>query len=320
MVHFCKSFMTTDQNLTQCTLCPRRCGAARGPESGSGFCAQGVLPRLARAALHFDEEPCISGKAGSGAVFFSGCTLKCVFCQNYSISHEGFGRCVDAGRLREIYFELIEQGAQNINLVSGTPFVPAIIDSLKGGLPVPVVWNSSGYERVETLKALEGLVSVYLPDFKYMDSELARRLSGAENYPGVAVNAIEEMLRQTGPRPLYDENGRMLRGTLIRHLVLPGQLDNTKQVLRRIKWDFEGTPVSLMAQYVPMGRALDYPGIDRSLTQAEYDEAAEYMQRLGLENGYTQELSSATSCMTPAFDLSGVMRSAAKNPTQQENP
>ena len=312
--------MTANQVLPRCELCPRRCGAARGPESGSGFCAQGVLPRLARAALHFDEEPCISGKAGSGAVFFSGCTLKCVFCQNYDISHEGFGRCVDAGRLREIYFELIAQGAQNINLVSGTPFVPAIIDSLRDGLPVPVVWNSSGYERVETLKALEGLISVYLPDFKYMDGALAKRLSGAEDYPEVAVLAIEEMLRQTGEHPHFDGDGRMLRGTLIRHLVLPNHLDNTKQVLRRIKWDFGTALVSLMAQYVPMGRACDYPDISRPLTQAEYDEAFEYMQCLGLENGYTQELSSATSRMTPAFDLSGVLESAAKNPTQQENP
>ena len=290
-----------------CELCPRRCRAERDDCAGNGFCAQGTLPRLARAALHFDEEPCISSRSGSGAVFFSGCTLGCVFCQNYGISHGGFGECVDVSRLREIYFELIAQGAQNINLVSGTPFVPAIIASLKGGLPVPVVWNSSGYERVETLKALEGRVDVYLPDFKYMDSALAQRLSGAADYPETATQAIEEMLRQTGPAR-FDQDGRMTRGTLIRHLVLPNHLENTKMVLRRIKWDYEAAYVSLMAQYVPMGKAAEYEDISRRLTPNEYEEAAEYMQRLGLENGYTQQLSSATSSLTPVFDLSGVVR------------
>ena len=290
-----------------CNLCPRRCGAARDADTGAGFCGLGTLPRLARCALHFDEEPPISGTKGSGAVFFSGCTLKCVYCQNYALSHENFGANVSAGRLREIFFELIDQGAHNINLVSGTPFVPAILDALKGGLPVPVVWNSSGYERVETLKALEGAVDVYLPDFKYMDAGLAGYLSGAEDYPEVAVNAIEEMLRQTG-RAVFDANGLIKRGTIIRHLVLPGHLDNTKQVLRRIKWDFEDAYLSLMAQYVPMGRAAEYKDIARPLTQEEYAQALEFMEALGLVNGYTQTLDAAVSSYTPAFDLSGVLR------------
>ena len=293
-----------------CELCPRRCGARRDSLSGEGFCAQGTLPRLARCALHFDEEPPISGTRGSGAIFFSGCTLGCVYCQNYGISHEGFGRSVSVERLREICFELIAQGAHNINLVSGTPFVPAIVEAFKGGLPVPVVWNSSGYERTETLRMLEGIVDVYLPDFKYMDAALAARLSGAADYPDAAVSAIEEMLRQTG-RAVFDAGGLIRRGTVIRHLVLPNHLDNTKQVLRRIHWDFPEACVSLMAQYVPMGRAKDYSDIASPLSQSEYDEAAAYMEALGIENGFTQLLTSAESSYTPAFDLTGVEKPAA---------
>lgn len=288
----------------ECRLCPRMCGAERSEYEGRGVCGMGTLPRLARCAPHYDEEPCISGKSGTGAVFFSGCTLRCAFCQNWSVSHEGFGKPVSVARLREIFFELIDKGVTSISLITGTQFIPAIIEALKGGLPVPVVWNSSGYERVETLRMLEGLVDVYLPDFKYMDAALAKRLSGAEDYPEVAVKAIEEMIRQTGPAA-YGDDGLMKKGTLIRHLVLPGHLDNTLMVLRRIKWDFEGAPVSLMSQYVPMGDAGKYPDIARRLTQEEYDTAAELFYRLGLE-GYTQELDSAVSAYTPLFDLTGV--------------
>ena len=288
----------------ECRLCPRMCGAERSEYEGRGVCGMGTLPRLARCAPHYDEEPCISGKTGTGAVFFSGCTLRCAFCQNWSVSHEGFGKPVSFSRLREIFFELIDKGVTSVSLISGTQFIPAIIEALKGGLPVPVVWNSSGYERVETLRMLEGLVDVYLPDFKYMDAALAKRLSGAEDYPEVAVKAIEEMIRQTGPAA-YGDDGLMKKGTLIRHLVLPGHLDNTLMVLRRIKWDFEGAPVSLMSQYVPMGDAGKYPDIARRLTQEEYDTAAELFYRLGLE-GYTQELDSAVKTYTPLFDLTGV--------------
>ena len=288
----------------ECRLCPRMCGVERSEYEGRGVCGMGTLPRLARCAPHYDEEPCISGKSGTGAVFFSGCTLKCAFCQNWSVSHEGFGKPVSVARLREIFFELADKGVTSVSLITGTQFIPAIIEALKGGLPVPVVWNSSGYERVETLRMLEGLVDVYLPDFKYMDAALAKRLSGAEDYPEVAVKAIEEMIRQTGPAA-YGEDGLMKKGTLIRHLVLPGHIDNTLMVLRRIKWDFEGAPVSLMSQYVPMGDAGKYPDIARRLTQEEYDEAAELFDRLGLE-GYTQELDSAVKTYTPLFDLTGV--------------
>lgn len=292
----------------ECRLCPRMCGAERSEYEGRGVCRMGTLPRLARCAPHYDEEPCISGKTGTGAVFFSGCTLKCAFCQNWSVSHGGFGETVSVSRLREIYFELIDKGVTSVSLISGTQFIPAVIESLKGGLPVPVVWNSSGYERVESLKMLEGLVDVYLPDFKYMDPLPAKRLSGAEDYPEVALKAIEEMLRQTGPA-VYGEDGLMKRGTLIRHLVLPNHVDNTLMVLRRIKWDFEGAPVSLMSQYVPMGDAAKHPDISRRLTKEEYDRAAELFDRLDLE-GYTQEPDSAQSAYTPMFDLTGVKKEA----------
>lgn len=292
----------------ECRLCPRMCGAERSEYEGRGVCRMGTLPRLARCAPHYDEEPCISGKTGTGAVFFSGCTLKCAFCQNWSVSHGGFGETVSVSRLREIYFELIDKGVTSVSLISGTQFIPAVIESLKGGLPVPVVWNSSGYERVESLKMLEGLVDVYLPDFKYMDPLPAKRLSGAEDYPEVALKAIEEMLRQTGPA-VYGEDGLMKRGTLIRHLVLPNHVDNTLMVLRRIKWDFEGAPVSLMSQYVPMGDAAKHPDISRRLTKEEYDRAAELFDRLDLE-GYTQEPDSAQSAYTPLFDLTGVKKEA----------
>ena len=302
-----------------CSLCPRRCMAQRGLYTGSGRCGQGTLPRLARAALHFDEEPCISGTSGSGAVFFSGCPLKCVYCQNYAVSHGGFGALITPDRLREIYFELISQGAKNINLVSGTPFLPAIIESLRGGLPVPVVWNSSGYETVETVRALKGYVDIYLPDLKYMDSSLAATLSGAEDYPDIAPAAIAEMLSQTGPA-VFGADGLMKKGTLIRHLVLPNHLDNTRQVLRRIRWDFGDAYVSLMAQYVPMGEAHLYGDIARPLSEEEYEEALEYMQRLGLDKGYTQALSSASSGFTPAFDLTGVKRCSGRQKAKEASP
>lgn len=292
----------------ECRLCPRMCGAERSEYEGRGVCRMGTLPRLARCAPHYDEEPCISGRTGTGAVFFSGCTLKCAFCQNWSVSHEGFGETVSPARLREIYFELIDKGVTSVSLISGTQFIPAIIESLDGGLPVPVVWNSSGYERVESLKMLEGLVDVYLPDFKYMDPLLAERLSGARDYPDVALKAIEEMLRQTGSA-VYGEDGLMKKGTLIRHLVLPNHAENTLMVLRRIKWDFEGAPVSLMSQYVPMGGAGKFPDISRWLTKEEYDAAAEAFDRLDLE-GYTQELDSAQTAYTPLFDLTGVKKEA----------
>ena len=212
-----------------CAICPRRCMARRDAQSGEGFCGLPAAPVVARAGLHFWEEPCVSGARGSGAVFFSGCVLRCVYCQNHAISHENFGKPVSVERLREIFWELIGQGAHNINLVSPTPFAPAIREALAEPLPVPVVWNTGGYERVETLRSLEGKVQVWLPDLKYVDSGLSQDLSGAADYFGAASAAIEEMVRQTGDYVL--EDGLLKRGVLIRHLMLPGQLENTKAVL-----------------------------------------------------------------------------------------
>ncbi len=290
----------------KCSICPRRCNAERTGDAGNGECRTGELPRLARAALHFDEEPVISVPGhGSGAVFFSGCALGCVFCQNDSISHGAFGKAVTVERLRDIYFELIDQGARNINLVSASHFAPWVVRSLTPRLPVPVIWNSSGYERVETLKMMEGHVDVYLPDFKYALSAPAKRYSGAEDYFEVALAAIGEMLRQTGPVRL-DADGAILRGTLIRHLILPSQIENSKRVLSCIKENFDGAWVSLMAQYVPMGKASEYPEINRPITRQEYDEVVDHMLDLGLEDGFIQEMESADSKYTPSFDLTGV--------------
>lgn len=291
-----------------CSDCPRRCFALRG-EKGAGFCRMGAEPVLARAALHFDEEPVVSGTGGSGAVFFSGCALRCRFCQNYPISHQGFGMRVGVRRLREIYFELIDQGAHNINLVNPTHFSAAILESLEGGLPVPVVWNSGGYERVETLKRFEGRVQVYLPDLKYVCGETSGRYSAAKDYFDFAGPALKEMLRQTGPVEL-DDNGLIRRGTVVRHLILPGCVEESKAVLDWIAENLPGAWVSLMAQYLPFGNVQGVDALDRRLTQEEYDDAVDHLLSLGLDDGFVQELSSSDECYIPKFDLTGVERRA----------
>lgn len=287
-----------------CSLCPRNCNAPRG-ETGSGVCGMGADPVIARAAPHYDEEPVISGTNGSGAVFFSGCSLKCCFCQNYDLSHAGFGKRVSVKRLREIYFELIDRGVHNINLVNPTHFANAIYESLEGGLPVPVVWNSGGYEKVETLRRFEGRVQVYLPDLKYISAETAARYSGARNYFEYALPAIKEMLRQTGPVEL-DENGVIRRGVIIRHLILPGCAQESRRILDIIADELSGAWVSLMAQYLPFGEALNMPELNRRLTQAEYDSVANHLCDIGLEDGFIQELSASDEKYIPKFDLSGV--------------
>ena len=278
--------------------------ARRDAQSGEGFCGLPAAPVVARAGLHFWEEHCVSGARGSGAVFFSGCVLRCVYCQNHAISHENFGKPVSVERLREIFWELIGQGAHNINLVSPTPFAPAIREALAEPLPVPVVWNTGGYERVETLRSLEGKVQVWLPDLKYVDSGLSRDLSGAADYFGAASAAIREMVRQTGDYVL--EDGLLKRGVLIRHLMLPGQLENTKAVLDWVAETFRPGQVllSLMAQYTPQ------PGseglLSRRVTGAEYRAALRYMENLGITDGYCQDAASARAEYTPDFDLTGV--------------
>lgn len=278
--------------------------ARRDAQAGEGFCGLPATPVVARAGLHLWEEPCVSGARGSGAVFFSGCVLRCVYCQNHAISHENFGKPVSVERLREIFWELIGQGAHNINLVSPTPFAPAIREALAEPLPVPVVWNTGGYERVETLRSLEGKVQVWLPDLKYVDSGMSRDLSGAADYFGAASAAIEEMVRQTGDYVL--EDGLLKRGVLIRHLMLPGRLENTKAVLDWVAETFRPGQVllSLMAQYTPQPGAEGL--LSRRVTGAEYRAALRYMENLGITDGYCQDAASARAEYTPDFDLTGV--------------
>ena len=288
-----------------CTLCPRNCGAERTAENGAGVCRMGTQPKIARAALHMWEEPCISDTRGSGAVFFSGCGLRCVFCQNEAISQQGEGKIVTPARLAEIFRELEAQGAHNINLVTAAHFVPAVLEALSLYRPnIPIVYNSSGYESIETLRMLSGIVDIYLPDYKYIDPNMAAMLSGARDYPEVAFAAIAEMIRQTGA-PVYDENGMMQRGTLIRHLVLPGLTGDSMKILTRICDEFPGIPVSLMGQYTPCGRALSMPGMDRKIKKKEYARVLAHMEAIGLD-GYRQELGSADGVFIPSFDETGV--------------
>ena len=290
-----------------CTLCPRRCGALRTDTGGGGFCAMPALPVVARAALHHWEEPCISGTRGSGAVFFSGCSLRCVFCQNHTISHDRFGRVLTVPQLRQLFFDLIDQGAHNINLVTPTHFAHAVEEALAEPLPVPVVYNCGGYERVETLRDLAGKIQIYLPDLKYADNGLAKRYSAASDYFETATAAIREMVRQTGPC-VFDSDGLMTAGVIIRHLLLPGALNNTKAVLDWIAGTFAPGEVlvSLMAQYTPQ------PGAEgllaRRVTGGEYRAAVSYMENVGIQRGYTQETASARTAYTPAFDLTGLTR------------
>ena len=288
-----------------CTLCPRRCGAERTETEGHGFCGMPAGLRVARAALHLWEEPPLSGTRGSGTVFFSGCTLRCCYCQNREISAGGFGRAVTTGRLREIFEELIAQGAHNINLVTPTHFLPWILPALEPKLPVPVVYNCGGYESVETLRLLEGKVDVYLPDLKYADAALAARLSAAPDYFPAATAAIREMFRQTGPYVM--EDGLLKRGVMSRHLVLPGQLDNTRRCIDWVAQTFSPGQVlfSLMSQYTPQ------PGsegpLGRHVTAGEYRSAVAYMENCGITDGFTQERTAAREEYTPPFDLTGVL-------------
>ncbi|MDO4866264.1 MAG: radical SAM protein [Clostridia bacterium] len=287
-----------------CSDCPHGCGALRG-ELGNGFCRMGADPVIARAAPHYDEEPVISGTRGSGAIFFSGCALRCRFCQNYPISHDGFGKKITVKRLRETYFELIGKGCHNINLVNPTHFAAAIDKSLEGGLPVPVVWNTGGYEKVETLRRLEGKIQVYLPDLKYIDPDSARKYSAARDYFDFAGPALKEMLRQTGPVEL-DEDGIIRRGTIVRHLILPGCAEESMRILDWIAENLPGAWVSLMAQYLPFGSVEGIDALDRRLFPEEYEAVVDHLMELGLEDGFVQELSSSDEKYIPAFDLTGV--------------
>ncbi|MBQ9967435.1 MAG: radical SAM protein [Oscillospiraceae bacterium] len=283
-----------------CTLCPRQCGVDR-TVGETGFCGMGDTALIARAAPHHWEEPVICGEHGAGAVFFSGCTLKCIYCQNETISHGPCGRAVTAKELRKIFEALVAQGCSCIDLVTPTHFLPTIIPALTPKLPIPVVYNCGGYERVETLKRLEGLVDIYLPDFKYADDALAARYSAAPDYAETAVAAIREMFRQTGPIH-YNKEGMLEKGVIIRHLVLPGQVGNSLGVLDELEAMFRPGDVlfSVMSQYTPMGSAVDQ--LHRPITEEEYDGVLSYMELLGLEDGFVQEFSSADEKYIPDWE------------------
>ena len=288
-----------------CTLCPRMCRADR--TKAAGRCRMPEAPVLARAALHRWEEPPLSGTRGAGTVFFSGCSLGCVFCQNYEISQEDKGKAVTPARLRAIFFELIHAGAHNIDLVNPSHYAHVVLEALSDPLPVPVVWNSGGYDRVETLRALEGKVQIYLPDYKYPDEAGARRYSGAADYPEIARAAIAEMVRQTGPYAL-DGDGLLTRGVVIRHLLLPGRLAQAKEVMDWVASAFPPKTVlfSLMSQYTPMPGLERFPELRRTVSAEENENLIHYLQTRSLQDGFWQEISSDGEESIPVFDGSGL--------------
>lgn len=297
--------------MAYCYVCPHRCGIDR-PESINdegifGSCGCGMLPIVARAALHIWEEPCISGTNGSGTVFFSGCNLHCAFCQNYEISCLNKGTEITVERLRAIYFELIEQGAHNINLVTPTHFTEAVLSSLQEPLPVPVVYNTSGFETLDTVRKLKDKVQIWLPDLKYSDDLAAIKYSNAPNYFATATAAIKAMYKQVGPYKM-DDSGLLQRGVVIRHLLLPNMVDNTLKIIDWVAANFEPGQVlfSLMHQYVPCGRAAEYPEIDRTVTADEYRQVEEYLFASGIEDGFVQEDDAASTDFIPCFDGTGV--------------
>ena len=298
--------------MTLCYVCPPRCGVDRPANMSDttgcfGSCGVGLAPIVARAGLHMWEEPVISGTKGSGTVFFSGCNLHCVFCQNYDISCKGFGKEITIERLKEIYHELIAQGAHNINLVTPTHFTEAVLQSLAEPLPVPVVYNTSGFETQDTLRRLKGKVQIYLPDLKYSDDMAAIKYSNAPYYFRIATEAIKEMYNQVGDYHI-DDNGIMTKGVIIRHLIMPGMPDNTKRIIDWIAANFKPGQVmfSLMHQYVPCGRANEYPEINRKVTDEEYKELESYLLQSTIEDGFVQEGDAACKDFIPCFDGTGV--------------
>ncbi|SNX54891.1 radical SAM protein [Thermoanaerobacterium sp. RBIITD] len=295
-------------DLQKCNICPRNCNVDRNIKRG--FCRMSNNIKVAKAYLHKWEEPCISGERGSGTVFFTGCNLKCVFCQNYKISQENFGITVSIEKLADIFLNLEKLGAHNINLVSPTIYIPKIKESIliakDKGLSIPIVYNSNAYENVELLRILDGLIDIYLPDLKYYDDTTAIKFSYAPEYFKYAKKAILEMFRQVGV-PIFDKNGIMKRGLIIRHLILPGKLHETKKIL---KWIKENLPkevyVSLMGQYIPYYKAKNYPEINKKIDNRDYEEAINYFFEIGLENGFVQDDESASENYIPNFNLEGI--------------
>ncbi len=296
----------------KCDLCPRKCLVDR-KKGEKGICGQTENLKVARAALHFWEEPCISGDAGSGAVFFSGCPLHCVFCQNENIANGTVGKEISLERLVDIFLELQEKRANNINLVTPGHFVPQIVKALdqakKEGLTLPVVYNTSSYETVDTIKRLEGYVDIYLPDFKYMSQVLSKKYSHAPDYAEVAKAAIAEMVRQTGKAVFVngDEDNLILRGTIVRHLTLPGCMEDSMQILKYLHETYgDMIYISIMNQFTPLSNLEKYPELNRRITDEEYETLVDYAIEIGIENGFIQEGNTAEESFIPAFDCEGV--------------
>ena len=295
--------------LKDCHLCPRNCGVDR-LAGQKGFCGVDAGIMVARAALHMWEEPCISGKEGSGAVFFSGCSLGCVFCQNRTISKGQSGKVITVERLAELFLDLQGQKANNINLVTAGHFLPQVREALilakEQGLTIPVVYNSSGYEKAEMLRYLDGLVDIYLPDLKYLEADLAGKYSHAKDYPEVAMKALEEMVRQVG-MPELDERGMMKKGVIVRHLLLPGHVRNSKKVLEYLYGTYgDQIYISLMSQYTPMPAMKDDPQLSRKVTDREYDRLLDHAISLGVTNCFIQEGETAKESFIPEFNGEGV--------------
>lgn len=294
--------------LEKCELCPRKCGINRN--YNVGFCKANNTIKVARAALHYYEEPCISGESGSGAVFFSYCNLKCVYCQNYQISTKNNGKEITVQRLSQIFLELQNKKALNINLVTPTHYVPQIIKAIKiaksKGLNIPIIYNCSGYENIETLKLLNGYIDIYLPDFKYYSDELAFKYSNVKNYFEYTTKAINEMILQINKCD-FDEDGIMKKGIIIRHMILPGLTSDSKKIMKYIADNYKNKVyISIMNQYTPLDNVKDYPEINRKITQEEYDEVVNYAIELGITNGFIQEGDTASESFIPIFDNEGV--------------
>ena len=289
--------------------CPRNCGVNRS-SGEKGYCMSTDVLKVSRAALHMWEEPCISGAEGSGAVFFSGCNLRCVFCQNYEIAAGDAGKEISVDRLADIFLELQEKKANNINLVTPMHYTAQIATALKAakkkGLHIPIVYNTNAYEKVETLKTLEGLIDIYLPDMKYVSKELSEKYSHAKDYFSVASLAIGEMVRQTG-EAVFDDRGILKRGTIVRHLVLPGCVSDSRAVIKYLYETYgDAVYISIMNQYTPLPQVAGYPAINRKITKQEYDAVVDYAIELGIENGFIQEGETAEESFIPSFDYEGV--------------
>ncbi|MBO5733968.1 MAG: radical SAM protein [Clostridia bacterium] len=296
-------------DMTNCRLCPRECGVDRTKEK-RGFCGADDKIICARASLHHWEEPCLSGEKGSGTVFFSGCNMGCVFCQNKEISHGGKGFLVSGERLCEIFFELKEKGAHNINLVTAGHFLPQVLEAVKmakvQGIGIPFVYNSSGYEKVEALKRCQGLIDIYLPDFKYMNSVLARNYSKAPDYPQVAKQAISEMVRQK-PACKFSDNGIMTEGVIVRHLMLPKELLESKSIIKYLYETYsDNIYISIMSQYTPVGISPKFHKLQSTVAESDYDELVDFAIDLGVENAFVQEGEAASESFIPDFSGQGI--------------